>query len=99
MSTTFETPGWWSQPDGGAGRENSKMNAQGSYRGVDLLRDGLGVDRIPRFSDSLSRDLRLTEVDQVGGGNHGVPLLQLPAGHQLQDSQGLESCTAVCIIT
>ena len=73
-------------------------HVQGSCRGVDLLRDG-GVDRIPRFSDSLSRDLRLTEVDQVGGGNHGVPLLQLPAGHQLQDSQGLESCTAVCIIT
>ena len=50
MSTTFETPGWWSQPDGGAGRENYEMNAQG-YHGADL-RDG-GVDRIPRFSEKL----------------------------------------------
>ena len=52
MSTTFETPGWWSQPDEGAGRENSKMNVDGSYRGADLLRDG-GVDGIPRFSEKL----------------------------------------------
>lgn len=42
----------WSQPDGGAGRENYKMNVDGSYRGADLLRDG-GVDGIPRFSEKL----------------------------------------------
>ena len=42
MSETFENLGR-SQPDGGAERENSELNAQGPCRGVDLLGDGWQV--------------------------------------------------------